>query len=49
MTLNLEGLIPATVLPMHRDGSIDEDGLRSYISWVAGQRPVSVGHQRRHR
>ena len=42
MTLNLEGLIPATVLPMHRDGSIDEDGLRSYISWVAGQRPVAL-------
>ena len=42
MTLNLEGLIPATVLPMHRDGSIDEDGLRSYISWVADQRPVAL-------
>ncbi len=42
MTLNLEGLIPATVLPMHRDGSIDEDGLRSYIAWVAGQEPVAL-------
>jgi 4-hydroxy-tetrahydrodipicolinate synthase len=42
MTLNLEGLIPATVLPMHADGSIDEDGLRSYIAWVAEQQPVAL-------
>jgi len=42
MTLNLEGLIPATVLPMHPDGSIDEDGLRSYIAWVAEQQPVAL-------
>ncbi len=42
MTLNLDGLIPATVLPMHADGSIDEDGLRSYIAWVAEQQPVAL-------
>jgi 4-hydroxy-tetrahydrodipicolinate synthase len=42
MTLNLDGLIPATVLPMHADGSIDEEGLRSYIGWVAGQGPVAL-------
>ena len=42
MTLNLEGLIPATVLPMNPDGSIDEAGLRSYISWVAEQGPVAL-------
>ena len=42
MPLNLDGLIPATVLPMHADGSIDEAGLRSYISWVVGQRPVAL-------
>jgi 4-hydroxy-tetrahydrodipicolinate synthase len=42
MTLNLEGLIPATVLPMHADGSIDESGLRSYISWVVDQGPVAL-------
>jgi 4-hydroxy-tetrahydrodipicolinate synthase len=42
MTLNLEGLIPATVLPMHPDGSIDEGGLRSYIAWVADQQPVAL-------
>lgn len=42
MSLNLDGLIPATVLPMHADGSIDEAGLRSYISWVVDQRPVAL-------
>jgi 4-hydroxy-tetrahydrodipicolinate synthase len=42
MTLNLDGLIPATVLPMHEDGSIDEPTLRSYIAWVAEQGPVAL-------
>jgi len=42
MTLNLNGLIPATVLPMFEDGSIDETALRSYIGWVAGQGPVAL-------
>jgi len=42
MTLNLDGLIPATVLPMHADGSIDEPGLRSYIGWIAQQGPVAL-------
>jgi 4-hydroxy-tetrahydrodipicolinate synthase len=42
MTLNLDGLIPATVLPMHEDGSIDEAGLRSYIDWIAQQGPVAL-------
>ena len=42
MTLNLNGLIPATVLPMFDDGSIDEASLRSYIAWVAGQGPVAL-------
>jgi 4-hydroxy-tetrahydrodipicolinate synthase len=42
MTLNLDGLIPATVLPMHADGGIDEAALRSYIGWVAGQGPVAL-------
>jgi 4-hydroxy-tetrahydrodipicolinate synthase len=42
MTLNLDGLIPATVLPMHADGSIDEPALRSYIGWVAAQGPVAL-------
>src|SRR3954447_8722538 len=42
MTLNLDGLIPATVLPMHADGSIDEAGLRAYIGWIAEQGPVAL-------
>lgn len=42
MSLNLDGLIPATVLPMFADGSIDDDGLRSYISWVVDQRPIAL-------
>lgn len=42
MTLDLNGLIPATVLPMHADGSIDEPALRSYIAWIAAQGPVAL-------
>ena len=42
MALDLDGLIPATVLPMHADGSIDEPALRSYIAWIAGQGPVAL-------
>ena len=42
MTLNLDGLIPATVLPMFPDGTIDEDGLRAYIRWVVEQGPVAL-------
>jgi len=42
MTIDLNGLIPATVLPMHADGSIDEVGLRSYISWVVAQGPIAL-------
>jgi 4-hydroxy-tetrahydrodipicolinate synthase len=42
MTLDLNGLIPATVLPMDEHGQIDEAALRSYIGWVAGQGPVAL-------
>lgn len=42
MSLNLNGLVPATVLPMFEDGSIDEASLRSYIGWVTGQGPVAL-------
>jgi dihydrodipicolinate synthase/N-acetylneuraminate lyase len=42
MTLNLNGLIPATVLPMDADGRIDETGLRSYIAWIADQGPAAL-------
>ncbi len=41
-TLDLSGLIPATVLPMHADGSVDEPGLRTYIRWVVDQGPVAL-------
>ena len=40
--LDLEGLIPATVLPMHADGAVDEAGLRTYIRWVVDQGPVAL-------
>jgi dihydrodipicolinate synthase/N-acetylneuraminate lyase len=42
MALNLDGLIPATVLPMRADGAIDEPALRSYIAWVVEQGPVAL-------
>jgi 4-hydroxy-tetrahydrodipicolinate synthase len=42
MTLNLNGLIPATVLPMTADGQIDEPGLRQFIRWIAAQGPVAL-------
>ena len=42
MALNLNGLIPATILPMDADGRIDERALRSYIAWVAAQGPVAL-------
>jgi 4-hydroxy-tetrahydrodipicolinate synthase len=42
MALDLDGLIPATVLPMHADGAIDEPALRTYIAWVVDQGPVAL-------
>src|SRR4026209_1967163 len=42
MSLDLDGLIPATVLPMHADGNIDEPALRSDIGWVVAQGPVAL-------
>ncbi len=42
MTLDLNGLIPATVLPMDADGRIDEPALRNYIGWVVAQGPVAL-------
>jgi 4-hydroxy-tetrahydrodipicolinate synthase len=42
MTLDLDGLIPATVLPMTADHRIDEPALRSYIAWVVEQGPVAL-------
>lgn len=42
MKLDLEGLIPATVLPMSEDAEIDEAGLRRYIRHVAGAKPKAL-------
>src|SRR3970282_2932531 len=42
MILNLDGLIPASVLPMHADGSIDEPALRSYMGGVPCPGPVAL-------
>src|SRR5215204_4766425 len=42
MALNLEGLIPATVLPMTAEAEIDEAQLRRYIRWVSDQGPVAL-------
>src|SRR5213083_1912358 len=42
MALDLDGLIPATVLPMDADGEIDEPALRRYIGWVVEQGPVAL-------
>lgn len=36
-TIDLKGIIPATVLPMTQDAQIDEPELRRYIRWIAAQ------------
>jgi 4-hydroxy-tetrahydrodipicolinate synthase len=40
--VRLDGLIPATVLPMTADGAIDEPGLRRYVRWIAAQGPAAL-------
>lgn len=40
--MNLNGLIPATVLPMTAGGVIDEDGLRAFTRWISAQGPVAL-------
>ncbi|HEY3184491.1 MAG TPA: dihydrodipicolinate synthase family protein [Gaiellaceae bacterium] len=42
MTLDLRGLIPATVLPMTEDARIDEPGLRRYVQHVAAAGPKAL-------
>ncbi|TME11322.1 MAG: dihydrodipicolinate synthase family protein [Chloroflexi bacterium] len=42
MKLDLEGLIPATILPMTADAEIDEPGLRRYIRHVASAKPKAL-------
>ena len=36
-TLNLHGIIPATVLPMTADYQPDLEALDSYLNWVIDQ------------
>jgi 4-hydroxy-tetrahydrodipicolinate synthase len=40
--VRLDGLIPATVLPMTAGGAIDEAGLRRYVRWIAAQGPAAL-------
>src|SRR3982074_2042376 len=42
MTLDLKGMIPATVLPMTEDAKVDEAGLRRYIRHVADTKPKAL-------
>jgi 4-hydroxy-tetrahydrodipicolinate synthase len=35
-TLDLAGLVPAVVTPMHEGGAVDEESLRLYINWLLG-------------
>jgi 4-hydroxy-tetrahydrodipicolinate synthase len=42
MTLDLRGLIPATVLPMTADARIDEPALRRYMQHIAAAGPKAV-------
>ena len=42
MNINLDGLIPATVLPMSDGGVIDEAALRRYIRWITPQGAVAL-------
>src|ERR687896_629632 len=39
---NIRGLIAATVTPMNRDFSIDEESLRRYLRWIAEQGVVGL-------
>ena len=41
-TLNLNGIIPAVIVPMRQDYSIDFEAYRNYLEWVIAQRPVGL-------
>ncbi|MDH3944893.1 MAG: dihydrodipicolinate synthase family protein [Anaerolineae bacterium] len=40
--LNLKGIIPAVIVPMRRDYSIDFEAFRRYLEWVVSQKPVGL-------
>jgi len=42
MTPDLNGLIPAIVLPMREGGEVDEAALRRYVAWIGEQGPVAL-------
>jgi len=41
-TFKLQGIVAAPVLPMLPDHSIDWTSLRSYIDWIARQKPTAI-------
>jgi len=41
-TFTAKGIVAAPVLPMLPDFSIDWDSLRSYLAWIARQRPTAI-------
>ncbi len=41
-TFALKGIVAAPVLPMHPDASIDWESLRSYLAWIAKQKPTAI-------
>jgi 4-hydroxy-tetrahydrodipicolinate synthase len=42
LALPLRGIVAAPILPMLPDASIDWDSLRSYLRWIAAQRPTAI-------
>ncbi len=40
--LNLNGIIPAVIIPMRQDYSIDFDAYQRYLEWVISQGPVGI-------
>jgi 4-hydroxy-tetrahydrodipicolinate synthase len=40
--LNLNGIIPAVIVPMRQDYSIDFEAYRHYLEWVMAQGPVGL-------
>jgi len=41
-TFTLQGIVAAPAMPMLPDYSIDWDSLRSYLKWVAAQKPTAI-------
>jgi len=40
--INLKGIIPAVIVPMRSDYSIDIDAFRRYLDWVISMKPVGL-------